>query len=212
MCFQTLLCILKYSDNMIGSLLFWKPQSGLKKSGFCFCFCFLSQFQIWALALFFSVKKHTSPTPQHHTHHSVVRFTEKTFCLLSPPRMWWNRCVCACIKNGSGGYNGCYSSVAKLYPTHLTPWTIACQVLLSSAISQSLLKFVSIELMTLSNHLIFCHSLLLFTSIFPSIKVFSSELALRIRWPKYWNFSGGQSIGASASATVLPMNIQSWFS
>ena len=68
------------------------------------------------------------------------------------------------VKNGSGGYNGCYSSVAKLYPTHLTPWTIACQVLLSSAVSQSLLKFVSIELMTLSNHLIFCHSLL-FASI-----------------------------------------------
>ena len=68
-----------------------------------------------------------------------------------------------------------------------TPWTAACQAPLSSTISQSLLKFMSIELVVLSNHLILCHCLLL-PSIFPSIRVFPSEWALHIRWPKYWSF------------------------
>ena len=69
------------------------------------------------------------------------------------------------------------------------PWTAARQSLLSFTISQSLLKFVSIESMMPSNHLILCHPLLLLPSIFPSITVFSSELALPIRWPKYQSFS-----------------------
>ena len=68
-----------------------------------------------------------------------------------------------------------------------TPWPVACQAPLSSTIPQSLLKFVSIELLTLCNHLILCCSLILFPSIFPSIRVFSSESALLIRWPKYWS-------------------------
>ena len=70
-----------------------------------------------------------------------------------------------------------------------TPWNEAHQTPLSSTILQSLLKFMSIELVMLSNYLIFCWPLLLLPSIFPSIRVFSSELALRIRWPKYWSFS-----------------------
>ncbi|CAI9174511.1 unnamed protein product [Rangifer tarandus platyrhynchus] len=65
----------------------------------------------------------------------------------------------------------------------------AHQAPLSSAISQSLLKFMCIESVMLSNHLILCCPLLLSSSSFPSIKVFSSELALGIRWPKYWSFS-----------------------
>ena len=65
-----------------------------------------------------------------------------------------------------------------------TPWVAACQASLSFAISQSLLKLTSIELMTSSKHLILCHPLLL-PSIFPSIRVFSSEPALCIKWPKY---------------------------
>ncbi|CAI9154200.1 unnamed protein product [Rangifer tarandus platyrhynchus] len=65
----------------------------------------------------------------------------------------------------------------------------AHQAPLSFTISQSLLKFTSIELVMLSNDLTFCHPLLLLPSIFPSIRVFSSELALPIRWPKYWSFS-----------------------
>ena len=64
-----------------------------------------------------------------------------------------------------------------------------CQASLSITSSQSLLKLMSIELMMLSNHLILCHPLLLPTSIFPSIRVFSKESVLYIRWPKYWSFS-----------------------
>ena len=70
----------------------------------------------------------------------------------------------------------------------VTPETIACQAPLSSTISQSLLKLISTESVTLSNHLTLCHPLLLLPSIFSSIRVFSNELALRIRWPKYWSF------------------------
>ena len=70
----------------------------------------------------------------------------------------------------------------------MTPWSAAGQAPLSSTISQSLLKFMSIELQRLSNHLILFCPLLLLPSIFPSIKVFSSESALHIRWPKYWSF------------------------
>ena len=70
----------------------------------------------------------------------------------------------------------------------MTQWTVAGQVSLSFSISQSLLKLMSIELVMPSNHLILCHPLLL-SSIFPSIRVFSNELVLCIKWPKYWSFS-----------------------
>ena len=70
-----------------------------------------------------------------------------------------------------------------------TPWTAACQASLSFTISWSLLKLMSIKLVMPANHLILCHPLLLLPSVFPSIRVFSSELALHIRWPKYWSFS-----------------------
>ena len=69
------------------------------------------------------------------------------------------------------------------------PWNTAHQTPLSFTTSQSLLKFVSIKLMMLSNHLILYCLLLFFSSVFLSIRVFSSESALYIRWPKYWNFS-----------------------
>ena len=70
----------------------------------------------------------------------------------------------------------------------VTPWIAACQPPLSVTISQSLLKLMSIELVMLSNHLIPC-PLLLLPSIFPIIRVFSNELALHVRRPKYWSFS-----------------------
>ena len=69
------------------------------------------------------------------------------------------------------------------------PWTAACQASLSITNSWSLLKFMSIESVMPSNHLILCRLLLLLPSIFPSIRVFSNESALRIRWPRYWSFS-----------------------
>ena len=68
-------------------------------------------------------------------------------------------------------------------------WTAALQAFLSFTISQSLFKFMSIELVMLSSHLTLCHPLLLWPSIFPSIGVFSNETAVCVRWPKYWSFS-----------------------
>ena len=95
-----------------------------------------------------------------------------------------------------------FSSVPSL--SHIghsaTPWTWAHQASLSITNSQNLPKLISIELVMSANHLILCHLLLLLPSIFPSIRIFSSESVLWIRWA-----------GVSASASVLPMNIQGWF-
>ena len=71
----------------------------------------------------------------------------------------------------------------------MTPWTVAHQASLSIINSQSLHKLMFIEPVTPSNHLILCRPLLLLPSVFPSIRVFSNESVLRIRWPKYWSFS-----------------------
>ena len=71
----------------------------------------------------------------------------------------------------------------------MTPWTAARQASLSITNSESLLKLMSIQLVMPSNHLILCHPLLLLPSIFPSIRVFSNESVLGIRWPKDWSFS-----------------------
>ena len=71
----------------------------------------------------------------------------------------------------------------------VTPWTAACQASLFITNSLSLLKLMSIELVTPSNHLILCHSLLFMPSIFLSIRVFSNESVLHISWPKIWSFS-----------------------
>ena len=70
-----------------------------------------------------------------------------------------------------------------------TPWSVACQASLSFTISRSLLKFMFIGLVMLSNYCILCHGILLLPSIFPSIRVISNELALCITWSKYWSFS-----------------------
>ena len=96
-----------------------------------------------------------------------------------------------------------FSSVAQLYLTLCDPRTAALQASLSIANSWSLIKLTSSESVMPSNHLILCCPLLLLPSIFPSIRVFSSESALLIRC---------QSMGASSSTSVLPMKIQGWFS
>ena len=83
----------------------------------------------------------------------------------------------------------CCCSVAQSCLTLVTPWTAARQASLSFTISWSLLKLMSIESVMTSNHLIFCHPLCLLPSTFPSIRVFSNESALHIRWLKYWSFS-----------------------
>ena len=84
-----------------------------------------------------------------------------------------------------------FSSVQSFSPVQLfaTPWIAACQAFLSITNPQSLLKLLSIELVIPSNHLILCHPLLLLPSIFASIRVFSNESVLHIRWPKYRSFS-----------------------
>ena len=84
-----------------------------------------------------------------------------------------------------------FSSVQSLSRVRLfvTPWTVAHQASLSITNCQSLPKPMSIESVMPSNHLILCRPLLLQPSIFPSIKVFSNESVLRIRWPKYWSFN-----------------------
>ena len=82
----------------------------------------------------------------------------------------------------------------------VTQWTAACQVSPSFTVSQSFLKLVSVESVMPFSHPILCHPLLFLPSIFPSIRVFSSESALHIRWLKY-----------RSSASVLPMNSQGWF-
>ncbi|CAI9164130.1 unnamed protein product [Rangifer tarandus platyrhynchus] len=84
-----------------------------------------------------------------------------------------------------------FSSVQSFSHVRLfvTPWTAARQAFLSIINSQSLLRLISIESVMSSNHLILCHPLLLRPSILSSIRVFSTESALRNRWPKYWSFS-----------------------
>ena len=71
----------------------------------------------------------------------------------------------------------------------VTPWTAACQASLSTTNSQNLLKLMSMESVIPSNHIIFCRPLLLLPSIFPSIRIFSNESVLHIKWSKYWSFS-----------------------
>ena len=101
-------------------------------------------------------------------------------------------------QNWTGDFLRLFSHV-RLFAT---PWTPAHQASLSITISWNLLKFVPIESAMPSNHLILCHPLLLLPSIFPSIRVFPMNQFFT---------SSGQSLGVSASASVLPMNIQDWF-
>src|SRR5574340_1141854 len=84
-----------------------------------------------------------------------------------------------------------FSSVQSLSFVQLfaTPWTAACQASLSITNSQSILRFMSIESVMPSNHIILCRPLLLLPPIPPSMRVFSNESTLRMRWPKYWSFS-----------------------
>ena len=102
-----------------------------------------------------------------------------------------------------------FSSVAQSCPTFATPWTAACQASLSITSSQGLLKLMSIESVMPSNHLIPCHPLLLPPSIFPSIRLFSNESVLCIKWPKYWRFSFNISLSNEYSRLIsLRIN---WF-
>ena len=92
-------------------------------------------------------------------------------------------------------------SLSHIWP-FLTQWTVALQAPLSSTISWSLFRLMFIESVMLSNHLVLCHPLLL-PSIFPSIRVFSNELAFCIRWPKYWSFNFSNNLSHEYSVLIF---------
>ena len=130
-----------------------------------------------------------------HIHKKKILKKEHKYWLLE----WnWDMLVRECL------LVWCISSVQSLSHVQLfaTPRTAAGQASLSITNSRSLLRLMSIESVMPSNHRILCCPLLLLPSVFPSIRVFSSESVLPIRWPKHWSFS---------LASVLPMNIQGWF-
>ena len=81
-------------------------------------------------------------------------------------------------------------------------WIVACQAPLSSTLSWNLLKFMFIELVMLYNNLILCYLFLLLPSVFPSIRIFSSESVLLLRWPKYWSFSFSISLSNEYSGLI----------
>ena len=103
----------------------------------------------------------------------------------------------------------CCCSVAQLCPILCDPMNYSNQASLSLTISLSLLKLKSIESVMPSKHLILCYPLLLLSSIFPSIRVFSSESALSIRWPKYWSFSFSINLSNEHSG-LIPFRID-WY-
>ena len=106
-----------------------------------------------------------------------------------------------------------FSSVQLLSHVRLfaTPCITACQASMASTNSWSLPKLMSIELVMPANHLIPCHSLLHLPSIFPSIRVFSNESTLRMRWPKYWSFSFSIS-PSSEHPGLTPLGWTGWIS
>ena len=115
---------------------------------------------------------------------------------------------CLCITRAILIHSVVVQSLSSIW-FFATPWTVACQSSLSFTISWSLLKLMSIKSVMPFNHLVLCHPLLLLTSIFPSIRVFSSASALPIRWPKYWSFSFSISLSNEYSGLIsFRMN---WF-
>ena len=124
--------------------------------------------------------------------------------------MYW-KCISPWLSSGGHislqflcGLNNQFNSVHSLNHVQLfvTPWTAACQAYLSITNSQSLLKRTSIESVMPPNQLILCRPLLLLPSIFPSIRVFSNESVLCIRWPQYWSFSFSISPSSEYSGLI----------
>ena len=111
--------------------------------------------------------------------HSLTRALLRIWLACSTfPKVWSHQDVVIAVQ-----------SFTHVHWLSATPWTATCQASLPFSISQSLLKFMSVESMVPSNHLILCCPLFSMPSIIPSIRVFSSESALCIRWPEYWSFS-----------------------
>ena len=132
---------------------------------------------------------------------------------LSSTELWHSECISYTVevtpgtwtKDGLKQRNSELNVVVQLLShvqLFVTLWTAACQASLSFTVSWSLLKLMSIESVMPSNHLILCYHLLLLLSIFASIRVFSNESVLRIRWPKYWSFSFSISISNEYSGLI----------
>ena len=131
-------------------------------------------------------------SPLTHRRRIDDSFSMLTFLLVDRAGWWLPSLLHAELKNYVYMKTVLYSSSVKSFSCVrllATPWTAECQSSLSITNSQSLLKLMSIELVMPSSHLIFCHPLLLLPSIFPSIRVFSNESALWIRWPEYLSFT-----------------------
>ena len=103
-------------------------------------------------------------------------------------RPCWKRFTASALREVGGTRTFVVQSLSRVW-LFATPWTAGRQASLSFAISWSLFRLMSIELVMPSNHLILCCSLLLLPSVFPSIRVFSNELTLCTRWPEYWSFT-----------------------
>ena len=151
--------------------------------------------------------RHTGVLRESHPHGSLNHLWGHFFWVSFGQSFWfvwvW---ICTWYISGSSYVVVLLLSCVRLFAT---PWTAAHQASLSFTSSQSLLKLMSIESVMLSNHLILCHPFLLLPSIFPSIRVFSKESVLYIRWPKYWSFSF--SIGPSHEYSGLISFRMYWF-
>ena len=145
----------------------------------------------------------------NYTVHGILqaRLLEWVAILFSKDVRWnlFRYVMCINCINMKESYTLLFSCV-QLF---MTPWTAACQAPLPSTVSQSLLKFMCIELVMLSNHLILFCPLILLPSNFPSIWIFSIESALCIRWPKYWSF--WFSINSSNGYSGLISFRMDWF-
>ena len=127
---------------------------------------------------------------------SIFPFIQINISLINLDKAWKSKCILNIlkeehVKNNNYKWLDKFSSVQSFSHVRLfaTPWTAVHQASLSITNSRSLLKLMSIELVMPPNHLILCCPLLLLPSIFPTIKVFSNESVLCIRWPEYWSFS-----------------------
>ena len=137
-----------------------------------------------------------SSLPRDRTRVSCISYTADGFFTAEPPEKPHNFCQVQSL------------SCVWLFAT---PWTAARQASLSITNSWSTPKPMSIESVMPSNHLILCHPLLVTTSIFPSIRVFSNESALPIRWPKYWNFNFNIS-PSNEHPGLIPLGWTGWIS
>ena len=129
--------------------------------------------------------------------------------LLGPRRFkfpFWLGLSAGCLSNGGSSVQRQRSVVSDSFAS---PWTAALQASPSITNSQSLLKLLSVESVMPSNHLILCHPFLLLPSVIPSIRVFSDESVLHIRWPKYWSFNF--SISPSSEYSGLVSFRMDWF-